>query len=101
MSKKQKEKGLEVTCEVAPHHFAITQEEINPLDPYTKVNPPIRTSDHKEAIIKGIVDGTIDVIATDHAPHEKDSKEGRKFSEASFGITGFETITGLILYSPS
>lgn len=93
--KEAKEKGLKVTCEVAPHHFAITQEEINPLDPYTKVNPPIRTSDHKEAIIKGIVDGTIDVIATDHAPHEKDSKEGRKFSEASFGITGFETSLAL------
>ncbi len=79
-----------ITTEVAPHHFAISQEEINKLDPYTKVNPPIRTKDHREAIIKGIQDGTIDVIATDHAPHEQSSKE-KSFAEASFGITGFES----------
>lgn len=79
-----------VTTEVAPHHFAISQEEIDILDPYTKVNPPIRTNDHKEAIIKGIQDGTIDVIATDHAPHEQSSKE-KPYAQAAFGITGFES----------
>jgi len=88
-------KNLRVTCEAAPHHFSITQEEIDPLNPYTKVNPPIRSKEHKEALIQGIVDGTVDVIATDHAPHEKASKEGKAFAEASFGITGFETSFGL------
>lgn len=85
-----KAKKTRITTEVAPHHFAISQDEIDILDPYTKVNPPIRTRDHKEAIIKGIQDGTIDVIATDHAPHEQSSKE-KSYAEASFGITGFES----------
>lgn len=89
-----KERNVPVTCEVAPHHFSITQEEIDILDPYTKVNPPIRSAEHKLAIIEGIKNGTIDVIATDHAPHEQESKE-KIFAEASFGITGFETSFGL------
>lgn len=89
-----KERNVQVTCEVAPHHFSITQEEIDSLDPYTKVNPPIRKNEHKLAIIEGIKNGTIDVIATDHAPHEQESKE-KSFAEASFGITGFETSFGL------
>jgi dihydroorotase len=90
--KDAKARGVRVTCEVAPHHFSITQEEIDPLDPYTKVNPPIRTRDHRDALIQGIADGTIDVIATDHAPHERESKEDKSFAEASFGISGFETL---------
>lgn len=85
-----KAKNIRVTCEVTPHHFSMCQEDIDILDPYTKVNPPIRSKVHLEAMIEGIVDGTIDVIATDHAPHEIESKE-KDFAGASFGFTGFET----------
>ena len=88
--RKAKEIGAKVTCEVAPHHFAISTEEIDILDPYCKVNPPIRSKKHVKSIIDGIVDGTIDIIVTDHAPHEKSSKE-TNYEKASFGISGFET----------
>ena len=85
-----KKSGVKVTCEVTPHHFAISNEKIDTLDPYCKVNPPIRSKEHVKSIIEGIVDGTIDVIVTDHAPHEKSSKE-TNYEKASFGISGFET----------
>ena len=85
-----KVRGVRVTCEAAPHHFSISQEEVDPTNTYTKVNPPIRTADHKEALIEGIKKGIVDVIATDHAPHDTESKE-KAYAEAAFGITGFET----------
>ncbi len=84
-----KKRGARVTCEVTPHHFSLTQEEIDTTDTYTKVNPPIRTKEHLDAVVEGIKDGTIDVIATDHAPHDKQSKE-KPYAEAAFGFTGFE-----------
>lgn len=88
--KEAKAHGVRVTCEAAPHHFSISQEEIDPKDTYTKVNPPIRTAEHRAALIEGIKNGVVDVIATDHAPHDVESKM-KPYAEAAFGITGFET----------
>ncbi|WIF95706.1 dihydroorotase [Caminicella sporogenes] len=87
-------KGLNLTCEVAPHHFILTDDIISLKDTYTKVNPPLRTSKDVEAIIEGIFDGTIDIIATDHAPHDEDSKKV-EYSRAVFGISGLETAFSL------
>lgn len=85
-----KKMGLHVTCEVAPHHFALSDANINPMSPLSKVNPPIRSEHDRLAILEAIADGTIDAIATDHAPHEMESKQG-SFSDSSFGISGIET----------
>ncbi|MBN2899133.1 MAG: dihydroorotase [Clostridia bacterium] len=85
-----KARGVRLTCEAAPHHFSISEEEIDSRDPYTKVNPPIRPQVHREALIQAIKEGVVDVIATDHAPHDTASKE-KTYAEAAFGITGFET----------
>lgn len=89
-----KARGLHVTCEVAPHHFALTDDAIRTYDTNTKMNPPLRTAVDVEAIKKGLRDGTIDVIATDHAPHSFDEKEV-EFQAAPFGIIGLETAIGL------
>ncbi len=85
-----KARGINVTCEVAPHHFSLTDDLISEENTYTKVNPPIRSESDVEAIIEGIFDGTIDMIATDHAPHDEKSKR-TEYSKASFGISGIET----------
>lgn len=85
-----KAKGIKVTCEAAPHHFTLSKESIDSTSTLAKVNPPIREERHRMAVIEGIKDGTIDAIATDHAPHEMASKE-TEYSKASFGITGLET----------
>lgn len=82
--------GVVVTCEVAPHHFALNDEMVNVLSPRAKVNPPIRSEMDRKALINGIEDGTIDVIATDHAPHEDEVKTGN-YERAAFGISGIET----------
>ncbi len=89
-----KEKGLKVTCEVAPHHFTLTDESLRGYDTNTKMNPPLRTREDIEAIKEGLRDGTIDAIATDHAPHSFDEKEV-EFQVAPFGIVGLETAIGL------
>lgn len=87
-------KGLNVTCEVTPHHFTITDESCEGYDTNTKMAPPLRSQEHLEAVIEAIKDGTIDAIATDHAPHHADEKN-LEFDRAPFGITGLETAVGL------
>jgi dihydroorotase len=89
-----KEKGLPVTCEVTPHHFTLTDEEVRSFDTNTKMHPPLRTREDVEAMREGLKDGTIDVIATDHAPHSYDEKEV-EYLYAPFGVVGLETAIGL------
>ena len=89
-----KAKGLNVTCEVAPHHFSLTDEAVEGYDTNTKMSPPLRSKEHLEAILEAIGDGTIDAIATDHAPHHADEKR-LEYAKAPFGITGLETAIGL------
>ena len=88
--------GLHVTCEVTPHHFVLTEEAIGEYDTRAKMNPPLRAAEDREAMIEGLLDGTIDCIATDHAPHAAHEKE-QEFERAPNGITGLETSLGLSL----
>jgi len=94
-----KERGLtNVTCEVAPHHFVLTDESLEtPIryDTNAKMNPPLREAADRDAMLDGIVDGTVDVIATDHAPHHADEKLV-EFDRAPFGIVGLETCVPLV-----
>jgi dihydroorotase len=95
--RKAKEAGVRVTCEVAPHHFTLTDEALGapiPYDTNTKMNPPLREAADRDAMIQGIADGTVDVIATDHAPHHYDEKKV-EFDRAPFGIVGLETAVPL------
>jgi dihydroorotase len=95
--RKGKEAGVRVTCEVAPHHFTLTDEALTspiPYDTNTKMNPPLREAADRDAMLAGIVDGTVDVIATDHAPHHYDEKKV-EFDRAPFGIVGLETAVPL------
>jgi dihydroorotase len=92
--RKAKLKNNPVTCEVTPHHFSLTEDAVRSFDTNTKMHPPLRTQDDIEAIKEGLKDGTIDVIATDHAPHSFDEKEV-EFLAAPFGIVGLETAVGL------
>lgn len=85
---------LRVTCEVTPHHFTLTDEIVNTFDTNTKMNPPLRTREDVVAMKEALRDGTIDVIATDHAPHTIDEKEV-EYTVAPFGIVGLETAVGL------
>ncbi|MDX6696126.1 MAG: dihydroorotase [Blastocatellia bacterium] len=94
--RRAKERGLPVTCEVAPHHFALTDADVEGYDTNMKMSPPLRSSEHVEAIMAALADGTIDAIATDHAPHHRDEKD-LEFDNAPFGITGLETAIGLAL----
>ncbi|WP_353069829.1 dihydroorotase [Tunturibacter empetritectus] len=88
--------GLHVTCEVAPHHFTLTDEAIGEYDTNAKMNPPLRNDADRMAMIAGLMDGTVDCIATDHAPHALFEKE-QEFERAPNGITGLETALGLAL----
>src|SRR6266850_2519422 len=92
--RRAKEAGLPVTCEVAPHHWTLTDEAVADYDTNTKMNPPLRSREHVDGILEAMKDGTIDAIATDHAPHHADEKE-LEFDEAPFGITGLETAVSL------
>jgi len=92
--RRAKERGLEVTCEVTPHHWSLEDEAVRDYDTNTKMCPPLRSRDHVEAIIEALRDGTIDAIATDHAPHHADEK-ALEYDQAPFGITGLETAIGL------
>jgi dihydroorotase len=92
--RRAKEIGLPVTCEVAPHHWTLTDEAVAEYDTNTKMSPPLRSQEHVGALIEGLRDGTIDAIATDHAPHHADEK-ALEFDQAPFGITGVETAVGL------
>ena len=89
-----KNDGLLVSCEVTPHHWTLTDEAVAEYDTNTKMSPPLRSRDHVDAILAAMKDGTIDAIATDHAPHHQDEK-GLEFDQAPFGITGLETAVGL------
>jgi len=91
-----KKKGVPVTCETAPHYFTLTDEDIPPYDTNYKMNPPLRSEADRLAIIEGLKDGTIDMIATDHAPHNLDEKDV-EFDRAAFGIIGLETALPLSL----
>jgi dihydroorotase len=88
--------GLHVTCEVTPHHFVLTEEAIGEYDTRAKMNPPLRAAEDRDAMIEGLLDGTIDCIATDHAPHAAHEKE-QEFERAPNGINGLETSLGLSL----
>jgi len=94
--RRAKNEGINVTCEVTPHHFSLTDKAVEGYDTNTKMAPPLRSEEHLEAIIEGIKDGTIDAIATDHAPHHADEK-ALEYDRAPFGITGLETGVGLAL----
>ncbi len=91
-----KAEGLAVTCEATPHHLALTDERCASYDPVFKVNPPLRTADDVAAVRAGLADGTIDCIATDHAPHAPETKE-QPFDEAPPGMLGLETALAVAL----
>jgi len=82
--------GVNVTCEVTPHHVALTDETLQSFSTNLKMNPPLRSQEHRDAVIEAIADGTIDAIATDHAPHHFDEKN-IEFDLAPFGVIGLET----------
>ncbi len=88
--RRAKERGIRVTCEVAPHHLIFSHEDIGNYDSHYKMNPPLRTKEDNEALLQGLIDGFFDVIATDHAPHTEFEKN-QSFADAPFGITGLET----------
>jgi dihydroorotase len=94
--RRAKAKGLQVTCEAAPHHFTLTDEAVRGFDTNTKMNPPLRTREDVEALKLGLCDGTIDAIASDHAPHSVDEKQV-EFINAPFGIIGLETAVALAI----
>src|SRR5881397_2451476 len=94
-----KSRGARVTCEVTPHHFVLTDERLGAPEPYdtnVKMNPPLRETADRDAMLAGLADGSIDGIATDHAPHHYDEKRV-EFDRAPFGITGLETAVSLCL----
>ena len=93
-----RERGICVTCEVTPHHFALTDEAVIGFDTNTKMNPPLRSDEDREALIEAIQNGTIDAIATDHAPHHLDEKM-LEYDHAPFGVVGLETALGVTLTS--
>jgi len=88
--------GLPVTCETTPHHFAMTDAEMAPYDSNYKMKPPLRSCGHRDAIVDGLVAGTIGAIATDHAPHPG-SEKMQEFERCPFGIIGLETAIALAL----
>jgi len=94
-----KARGARVTCEVTPHHFVLTDDMLATPEPYdtnVKMNPPLREAADRDAMVQGLADGSVDVIATDHAPHHYDEKRV-EFDHAPFGITGLETAVSLCL----
>lgn len=90
-----KRAGIHVTAEVTPHHLILCEDDIPGLDPNFKMNPPLRSADDRKALLEGLYDGTIDIIATDHAPHTAEEKAAG-MERAPFGITGFETAFPLL-----
>jgi len=94
--RRAKSRGVRVTAEAAPHHFSLTDECLRTFDSNFKMNPPLRGREHVEAVIAGLADGTIDAIASDHAPHAKEKKM-RELDLAPFGIVGLETMLGLVV----
>ncbi len=94
--RRAKEKGIKVTCEVTPHHLALTDEALDKYDTNLKMNPPLRSRADLAALLAGLRDGTVDVIASDHAPHSIEEKDV-EFAAAPNGILGLETMLGIIL----
>jgi len=94
MIREAKARGVRVTAEATPHHFTLTDEAVEGYRTAAKVNPPLRTAADREAVREGLRDGTLDAIATDHAPHHYDEKE-QAFEDAPFGMVGLETAVGL------
>nr|WP_252898171.1 dihydroorotase [Apilactobacillus ozensis] len=90
-----KELGVKVTAEVSPHHLLLDDSMISMDNPMMKMNPPLRSPKDRQALIAGLLDGTIDMVATDHAPHSKEEKSGSMLT-ASFGIVGLETAFSLM-----
>jgi dihydroorotase len=91
-----KKRGVQVTAEVSPHHFSLTDEAVAGFDPNTKMSPPLRSPADREAMLEGLADGTLDCIATDHAPHHPDEK-ALEYDNAPCGIIGLETAVSLSL----
>jgi dihydroorotase len=91
-----KQRDINVTAEVAPHHLMLTTTEVLGYDPTYKVNPPLRPNEHVEAVREALADGTIDAVATDHAPHARHDKE-HAFAEAAFGMLGLETALAVVM----
>ncbi len=91
-----KDRGINVTAEVCPHHLSLTEESVRGYETNAKMNPPLRTADDVEALRDAVKDGTIDLIATDHAPHHYDEKE-REFADAPNGIVGLETALAVVV----
>ena len=98
MVRQAKEKGLAVTCEVTPQHLLLTDEAVaeSGFSTHTKMNPPLRSASDREALLAGLADGSVDAIASDHAPHHPDEKDV-EFSQAPFGVIGLETNLSLCL----
>jgi dihydroorotase len=94
MIRDAKRRGVPVTAEGTPHHFSLTDDAVDGYRTEAKVNPPLRSAADRAAVIQGLTDGTLDVIATDHAPHHYDEKE-QAFDDAPFGLVGLETALGL------
>ena len=91
-----KERGINVTAEVTPHHLTLTEQAVEGYRTAAKMNPPLRTAEDVEALREALRDGTIDLVATDHAPHHYDAKD-REFADAPFGIVGLETALALVV----
>ena len=94
--RKARTRGVKVTAEAAPHHLALTDEDVRSMDPRFKMNPPLRGADDREGLREGLADGTIDCIASDHAPHTAEEK-ARGFRDAPFGCIGLETVLPIAL----
>jgi dihydroorotase len=90
-----KSRGIDVTAEVTPHHLLLTVDLLDGYDPVYKVNPPLRPAEDVEALRAALADGTIDAVATDHAPHASHDKE-HAFGEAAFGMLGLQTALGVV-----
>lgn len=90
-----KKRGISITAEVTPHHLLLNQELVRSYDPVYKVNPPLRTNEDSKALLEGVLDGTIDVLGTDHAPHSADKKE-TEWQNAGFGMLGLETAASIL-----
>ena len=91
-----KQRGINVTAEVTPHHLLLTTDEVADYDPTYKVNPPLRPDEHVQALRDALSDGTIDAVGTDHAPHARHDKE-HAFAEAAFGMLGLETALAVVI----
>lgn len=91
-----KSRGLDVTCDTAPHYFALNELAIGDYRTFAKVSPPLRAEEDRQAVVEGLADGTIDIVASDHTPHDQDSKR-LPFDDAAFGVVGLETLLPMVL----